>query len=171
MTRQSLIVLLSLCACGHSSPGTFGNLDGSAGDAVAAHDARAADTAPSGDDASSTTPEASTAPDAGEDAEEAGAVQTLCLGLGGKCKDSSTCLCGLGSACTFDNVECDAGVCAVAFDVPLDAGEVCCAECQGTYDSCTKSSTECISQWTTCNDACAGECPVLCLAAPGMPGG
>ena len=171
MTKPSLIVLLALlacAACGHSSSGAFDDLDGAATDAVASHDAPKGAAAPSGDDASSPAPEASTGVDAGE---EAGAVESLCVGLGATCKDSTTCLCGVGSACTFDNVDCIAGVCAVSFDVPLDAGEECCAACQSTYDSCTNSSKECISQWTTCNDACAGACPVLCLAAQGAPGG
>jgi len=169
MTKPYLIVVLSLCACGHSSAGTFGNLDGSAGDAVAAHDGPGGDGTAPGGDGSSGLPETSAGEDAGEDADEAGAVASLCVGLGGKCKDSTTCLCGVGSACTFDNVDCTAGVCTVSFDVPLDAGEECCATCQSTYDTCKSSSQECISQWTTCNDACPGECPVLCLAAQGMP--
>jgi hypothetical protein len=168
-TLAAVAVLLG--ACGHSSPGAFGSLDGSANDALAAHDSPAGETTPVGDDASSTTPEASTGPDAGDDAGEAGAVASLCVGLGAKCKDSTTCLCGVGSACTFDNVDCTSGVCAVSFDVPLDAGDECCAVCQSTYDGCTTAGAECLSQWTTCNDACAGECPVLCLAAQGMPGG
>jgi hypothetical protein len=115
--------------------------------------------------------DASTSPDAVADADEAGAVASLCVGIGVKCKDSTTCLCGVGSACTFDNVDCTGGVCAVSFPVPLDAGDDCCAGCQSTYDGCTSSSQECLSQWTTCNDACPGECPVLCLAAQGTPGG
>ncbi|HEY3817304.1 MAG TPA: hypothetical protein VGL81_09045 [Polyangiaceae bacterium] len=171
--KPMVVLVLSLCACGHSSPGgAYAGLDGSVKDA-GAHDDSAADAAPAGDDGGpSPTPEASIAADAGADAEDAGAVATLCVGLGGKCKDSTTCLCGVGSACTFDNVDCtSAGVCAVSFQVPLDAGEECCAECQSNYDACTTSSPSCLSAWTTCNDACSGECPVLCLAAEGMPGG
>jgi hypothetical protein len=171
MNPQTTFVLLSLCACGHSSQGAFGAIDGSAGDAAGTRDAPGGDVATTGNDASSGTPEASTTAEAGADADEAGAVASLCVGLGGSCKDSTTCLCGVGSACTFDNVDCTAGVCAVSFDVPLDAGEECCAMCQSTYDSCKASGNECLSQWTTCNGACPGECPVLCLAAQGMPGG
>lgn len=164
------MVLLWLCACGNSSPGASGGLDGSASDSAGGHDAPQAEAAAPGGDASSVTSEASSADDAGEDAQEAGAVASLCVGLGGKCVGSTTCLCGVGSACVFDNVDCTGGVCTVSFEVPLDAGEECCAACQSTYDSCKTSSEECLSQWTTCNDAC-GACPVLCLAAQGMPGG
>jgi len=170
MNPQTTFVLLSLCACGHSAQGAFGALDGSAGDAASAHDGSGGDGATAGNDASFGTPEASTTADAGADAQEAAVMASLCAGLGGSCKDSTTCLCGIGSACVFDNVDCTGGVCTVSFEVPLDAGEECCAACQSTYDSCKTSSQECLSQWTTCNDSC-GACPVLCLAAQGMPGG
>jgi hypothetical protein len=173
-TLVAVVLGALLNACGHSSSsGSFGALDGSAKEVgVAAQDAAGVDAMPGSQDSSSPPPvDASTSPDAVADADEAGAVASLCVGIGVKCKDSTTCLCGVGSACTFDNVDCTGGVCAVSFPVPLDAGVDCCAGCQSTYDGCTSSSQECLSQWTTCNDACPGECPVLCLAAQGTPGG
>jgi hypothetical protein len=168
-------VALALAACGHSATGAGYQADGSTPDA--AHDAPPGDAESTGGDASS-TPDASSGDDsgspeedAGEDAAETGPIQTLCVGLGAACKDSTTCLCGVGSGCTFDNVACTNGKCTVAYPVALDAGEACCASCQGTYDSCTGSST-CLSQWTACNDTCGvGTCPVLCLAALSPSGG
>jgi hypothetical protein len=159
-----VLSLVSLCACGHSAASFTG--DGGAGDA-APHDGGVGDGPAGGDDATTGAPDGGAVEDAGEDAEEAGAVASLCVGVGAACKSTASCLCGVGSGCTFDNVACDAGVCVVVYDVILDAGEACCAACQGTYDSCT--GKDCLSQWMTCNDGCEGACPVLCLAAQSPP--
>jgi hypothetical protein len=160
----------SLAGCGQAAPGAFDHLDGSPSDA-APHEASAGEAAPAGDDASSGLPEASLDDDADPGADGEAGTTASCVGLGAACKDGTTCLCGVGSACTFDNVACQAGVCVVAYPVVLDAGDPCCAGCQNAYDSCTPAGQACLSQWTTCNAACPEACPVLCLAAQGTPGG
>jgi hypothetical protein len=162
--KTPLAVLSLLCACGHGASGGFGPVDGSA----VAHDAASKDALATGDDTSSSaTPDSSGPVDAGDDAEETGVIASLCVGLGAPCKDATTCLCGVGSGCTFDNVACTSGTCTVAYPVVLDAGDPCCDSCQGVYDGCTGGEKTCLAQWMSCNAACVGSCPVLCLAAQG----
>ena len=170
-TTLPLLAALALDACSSAPAGGPDRQDAAVAAEGASPEAAVADArtdVASEQDTSAPAPEASTPVDAGAEASDAGSEASVCSGLGGPCTDGTTCLCGSASGCLWDNVTCsDAGICVVAYTVPVDAGQPCCSSCQADYDSCTASASTCLAQWLACNAACpggGGPCPVVCAA-------
>lgn len=88
--------------------------------------------------------------------------------LGGACAPGAgTCYCSLGSGCQWDDVTCPdagpyAGTCtADPGAIFLDAGDVCCNQCELAW----QSDGGTLAGFMACSAGCgAAQCPVRCLA-------
>lgn len=166
----AVLAALALAGCGSSNPNTGSALEADAAPDVA-DSGRGIDL-----DASSANELESWAPTVDAGTGEGAALETdaafTCEPLGAPCMTSIDCLCSKGSGCTWDNVTCRDGMCALDFKCDeagvcdgsagpllplLDAGDTCCSQCELNYD---QGGT--MAAWRVCAASCAAACPIRC---------